>query len=1140
VRAGWLGETDLDQIHEVSGLVGRKSESAELCIALEDAANGRGRLLLISGEPGIGKTRLADEFSSLASARHAQVLWGRCWEGAGAPAYWPWIQAIKSMARSHSLDAVLSALAGGTYGFNRSSEDNREVVSGGETRHLRSVRTSRVSTAETVERMTALGGDPEQRRFRLFSLVAESFREASRTVPLALVLDDLHDADQSSLLMLQSIARALRDACVTIVGTFREVEVERSKTLSTLVARIAREATHLPLRGLAEPDIADFVTIRLGTKPAARLVTMLHDGTGGNPLFLDGVMRMLTAQSKLGNTDELAASDLSLPAGVRIAIRKQINSLSEPVQELLSIASVLGNEFGLDALERVAAPGDAVLEHLGEAVAAGILIPVRRSLELYRFAHALIRSTIYDALAAAERVRLHGEIATSLEDLYASNPAVHVAELAHHYVEAVPSGTADKAIAYSIKAGNAAYSVFSYEEAAIHWRSALSLMEKQGVAPGPRATLLSRLGEKMLSNGKETSEYMEQAIALYEAAGQPQKAAFVRVRLAAYLTSPLSEATDVARAIVHLQAAEPFMLHSSKRGMQEMFHISFGSACMVGMRNDEGLAASDRQLELLRANGDAPNGANWIHPLEQRGVFLIATGRPAEGFDQIEQAWKIADEFTVNESPSEVAFVGGAMCRFLLDPVGAQRWLERELNMPRTSNSRSRREVLQHEMRLSLVLAGELKKARELFSARWSSRYMLTLLGLMEGNWHDLEESFKTHLDWSRRTGHRVVTCDFIPEVARFLFARREYAQAEALHREALAMSLEGHDLRFEMRSRTALSLLHVVQEQAERARPHIARIREIMAGGEDWRGLAGYAACSEAAVAAAAGRFDEARPQFARGIEIFRRYQVPWEEAEALSYWGRALVAEGEKELAVEKFKSAIDIYRNHGAGQQWIDRVMADMPARGPQYLSPPESGIKDVTSTFRREGDYWTLCFGNEIAHLRDSKGMRYIAHLLRRPGEQVSSIELVSLTGAGDAESGTGASVTSASEHLVSDLGDAGEMLDREAIAQYKRRRDELRAEIDRASRDNDVGAEQRARAESEALSRELSSAMGVGGQLRKAASHRERARVRTNKRIQAALENIRTADPSLGLHLASSIRTGHSCCYAPIQPIRWLL
>lgn len=158
-------------------------------------------------------------------------------------------------------------------------------------------------------------------------------------------------------------------------------------------------------------------------------------------------------------------------------------------------------------------------------------------------------------------------------------------------------------------------------------------------------------------------------------------------------------------------------------------------------------------------------------------------------------------------------------------------------------------------MCLSRILEGELGKARENFSTRWSGQYLLTLLALMERNWDEVEERFKDHLDWCRRTGHRVVTCDFIPEVARSFSARRDYAGAEALHQEALAMSLDGHDLRVEMRSRTALSLLHFVGERAEKARPHIARVQEIMADGKDLRGLAGYAACAEAAVAAAEGR---------------------------------------------------------------------------------------------------------------------------------------------------------------------------------------------------------------------------------------------------------------------------------------------
>jgi len=326
-------------MHTDRVLVGRNKEIEELLAGLSDAEAGHGRFVIIEGPAGIGKTRIAEEFALLVRKRGALALWSRCWEAAGAPAYWPWIQAIKSIARTHDVDSILSALAGRTYGVDRWREDSREVIRGGqevmrggEVRHLRAVRISKASNTE-VARPPASGSEFEQERFRLFSSVAASLKEAARIRSLALVLDDLHDADQSSLLMLQFVARELRDARVAIVGTFREVEVERSKTLSSLMARIAREGTHLPLRGLAEPDIADFVAIRLGSPPAPKLVTMLHQATGGNPLFLDGVVRMLMAQNKLGNTNEIAASELCLPAGVRIAIRRQIDSLAAPAQQ---------------------------------------------------------------------------------------------------------------------------------------------------------------------------------------------------------------------------------------------------------------------------------------------------------------------------------------------------------------------------------------------------------------------------------------------------------------------------------------------------------------------------------------------------------------------------------------------------------------------------------------------------------------------------------------------------------------------------------------------------------------------------------------------------------------------------------------
>ena len=262
----------------------------------------------------------------------------------------------------------------------------------------------------------------------------------------------------------------------------------------------------------------------------------------------------------------------------------------------------------------------------------------------------------------------------------------------------------------------------------------------------------------------------------------------------------------------------------------------------------------------------------------------------------------------------------------------------------------------------------------------------------------------------------------------------------------------------------------------------------------------------------------------------------------------------EHDSQTALQNVEAALAIYREHGAGHLWIDRVNA---ARNQTWVTPTATeGPSEATAssteatasistnlgrpTFRLEGEYWTLSYQGDVFRLRDTKGLQYIAYLLRHPGQQVLSIELAALSAGGDSLSKGSSADATASGHLTSDLGNAGEMLDLKALANYRHRREELREDLDDAIRANDPGAEQRARAEWEALSEQLSAGPGQHGQLRTVASHRERARVTVTKRIKKALESIRAADASMARHLATSIQTGHSCCYAPSKPVSWQL
>jgi predicted ATPase len=258
--------------------VGREVELRELDSALEDGLNGRARLLLLSGEPGIGKTRLGDEFARRARARGAMVLWGRCWEGGGAPAYWPWLRMIRSYTRQAD-DRTLAAQLGSA------------------APHVAHI------LPELRERLPDLPVPPkietEDARFALFEAVYEFLANVSRATPLVLILDDLHDADRPSLLLARFVAREFREARILMIGIFRDVEARLSPEAGVVLGELTREGTELQLRGLTSGEVARFIEGTSKMSPNPGLVEVVHQTTEGNPLFLEEVVRWLTARDDL-------------------------------------------------------------------------------------------------------------------------------------------------------------------------------------------------------------------------------------------------------------------------------------------------------------------------------------------------------------------------------------------------------------------------------------------------------------------------------------------------------------------------------------------------------------------------------------------------------------------------------------------------------------------------------------------------------------------------------------------------------------------------------------------------------------------------------------------------------------------------
>jgi DNA-binding winged helix-turn-helix (wHTH) protein len=423
-----------------TAFVGRKRTLARLEDALDAALAGHGRLVLLAGEPGIGKTRTAEEIARIAAARGASVMLGRCFEGEGAPAFWPWVQVLRALASSADVESLRAALGRDAGELAQLAPELRARVPG---------------------LPPAAGLEGEQARFRLLDALGGCLVRRARHGPLVLVLDDLHWADEASLLALEFLAPELRGAPLLVVATYRDVEVRRDHPLSKLLGALARlpACERIALRGLEPPEVSALVEAVAGQAPSAELTRTVHEMTDGNPFFVFELGRLLG--------EGAAPSALALPQSVRDAIGRRLDALSPAANAALRTAAVLGRGFDLALLARIAGePPPALLERVGEGVAAGVLVEDRARPGAFAFAHALVRQTLYEELPAPRRIELHRRAAEALEATFAGSDEAPLSEIAHHRFEAAAGGEAELAIAAAERAAQRAHRLFAYEEAA--------------------------------------------------------------------------------------------------------------------------------------------------------------------------------------------------------------------------------------------------------------------------------------------------------------------------------------------------------------------------------------------------------------------------------------------------------------------------------------------------------------------------------------------------------------------------------------------------------------------------------------------------------------------------------------------------
>jgi hypothetical protein len=1084
-------------------LFGRRPELERVEGALENLDQGRGSLVFLVGEPGIGKTSLAEEVGAQASRRGVGVAWGRSWDAGGAPAYWPWTQILERLLAGRELDPLIEVLA-----------DSASAL-----RALVPAFRSRVPPA-------AAEPEPERARFALFQAMATLLRWRTATEPLLLVLDDLHAADHASLLLLEFLARDLRNLRLILLGCYRDVEADPAPEIAATLTRTAREGTRLLLRRLDHSETAAMVEQAAGDL-GTEAIRAVFEATRGNPLFISETVRLIASEP------DTSAGHVRVYFGVREVIRRRLRVLNEDTRAALEVASVIGEQFSLALLgEGSGQVHSDLVESLAPATAAGVLaeLPNRR----YRFSHALIREVVYRDLPGTRRLELHAVIGRGLERLHPDDSDAPLAEMAHHFLEACPTEL-EAGPRYALRAAAQALDGLAWEDAAALLERALAALELAPASGQLRGEVLLALGLSRIRGGQtDTGKrlcmqaadlarrqgdgamlaraalfYGEEIVAaavdpslirlLQEAQARlPQEESALQARVKARLAAALQPAEQPQAPIALAREAIAIARGlADKRTLLEVLHNSV-AALMDYVPADERLPLNLEQESLATELGDRiralrANQRLVIDHLE-RGeltmmeVRIAACERLANQIPRFRQHW-----------------------RFLLFR-GLRAGFEGRFAEAEDLASQAEAVALQNEVAAqpSLVM-------HRYALLRTAERFEEALA---------LEPTFLSAWAGLRVTEH------FVTIIAAATHARSgDLAGARARLMQIPSTSFVlGHDEPCSMAELADVSLALGEQERLKELYPHLlplrGRIRCVGLAAPYCDGvydsLLGRMSIALGRVEEGLGHLEAAEADLTRlgGLPALARVQ--FDLACALQARGRPEDVERATTLlsAAAATAATLPLPALLAAVRSEQQRLPSETGERPPGSAEPRP--VPELTFDLRREGELWSVSSGGQVARFKDSRSMRTLGQLIASPDREFHVLDLVSPgegTDPGDWR----------------DIGDSGELLDQEARARYRNRLLDLRETLAEAESLDDELRASRAREEIEVLSDELARAVGLGGRDRRGGAAAERARVAVQRRIRDAIRRIQDALPEVGRHLDWAVRTGSFCCYRPRGP-----
>jgi tetratricopeptide (TPR) repeat protein len=1110
--------------HPRSGpvFIGRDDEIAQLEAALEHAISGRGRLVLLSGPPGIGKSRLTAEFIQKTNAKGVTILLGRSWEAGGAPSYWPWVQAIRGHLRTTDPGLLKRHIAGGAAVLMAMFPELGEMVS------------SQTPRAK---------GDPASDRFQLFDAFTTYLGNVAGSEPLVIVLEDLQAADAPTLLLLEFVSNQIAETAILVVATYRDVELSPEHPLTGTLASLHRSpaTVQLALPGLDAHEVARFVEVIAGPAAASTLAGTLYRQTNGNPLFLGEAVRLLASSE-----DGVAASmaRVVIPAEIRTVIERRLEVLSSDDKRMLEMLSVLGNEFDVEVAARlVDLEVGVLLDLVGEAVTSGLVVEGRGGPGTIGFAHDLIRQTLYAGLSPAMRTRIHRQAAAVLEETYGDEKDEHLAELALHYFEAAAGGDHAKAVEYGRRAGEQAIRRLAYEEAVRLLEMAVQVLDaSDDPDPSAHGHLLLALGDARVRAGDlpGAGTTFRRTAEVARRLGDTRLLAQAAIGYGGRFI--WSRAGDDTEMVPLLQDALVLL-----GGQDDKLRVRLLSRLACATRSigdrDHDAALARQGLELARELGDPLTLSYALSGL------LGATWWPENPGDRMELGREL---ISISESVGAIeGVVDGHIARCAAHAeMGDFAAARRELSL--------------------LEQAG---RPLRLVSQRWLEGALSALFALSDGVFEEAEKWIDEMLRQRPTTPAR----DNIAAAMFQLFLlRREQgrlSEVEGSVREAAA------EFAWYPINRLALADLLTRTGREGEARAIVSELGAdsfaLFQRDNYW--LASMCLASEIVVRLGDRQLAKTLTELLMPFAEMNALGFPEGSFGAVTrYLGLLAVFEGDHDSAVRWFEEALPFNERNGArplvAHVHHDLAQALMARRRPgdeteagthlrtalslcddvgldmlreevetalSSLAGPlhaEPEIRPREAFFRREGEYVSVGFEGEGFKVKETKGMRYLGMLLVSPGREIHVLDLVAV-GRG-VEGSQRASKPEAESHGIGELSTP--VIDRAARKAYESRLIELQEDISEAESFGDDARAALARQEHDFLSTELAAALGLGGRDRALASNAERARVNVTRAIRTAVARIDSYSSLLGRHLDQSIQTGVFCSYNPdpIHPIRW--